>query len=137
VASANQDLVRSIYAEWERGDFSATPDWVDADVELVVAGGPEPSSKVGLAAIPGVEDFLKLWENLRFDAEEYRELDQERVLVLSRMRGRGKGSGAEVDQRRASLFHVRSGKVTRLVLYWDRERAFADLGLAPDADSPA
>jgi ketosteroid isomerase-like protein len=29
----------------------------------------------------------------------------------------------------ANLFHFRGGKVTRLVVYWDRERAFVDLGL--------
>jgi hypothetical protein len=38
----------------------------------------------------------------------------------------------EVDQRRASLFQVGDGKITRLVLYWDRDRALADLGLAPE-----
>jgi hypothetical protein len=39
----------------------------------------------------------------------------------------------------ASLFHISGGKVTRLVIYLDREYALADLGLAPDVepgDSP-
>jgi ketosteroid isomerase-like protein len=31
--------------------------------------------------------------------------------------------------RSANLFHVREGKVTRLVIYFDRNRAFADVGL--------
>jgi ketosteroid isomerase-like protein len=54
------------------------------------------------------------------------------VLVLGRVGGRGKSSGVEVSQRRASLFHIREGKVAKLVTYWDIDRAFADLGLTPD-----
>ena len=127
--SENLDLVRSIYAEWERGEFRARPTWADPDIEFVVPDGPEPSTRTGMAAAPGVEAFVKLWEDLRFDAEEYRELDDGSVLVVCRMRGRGKGSGVEVDQRRASVFHVRDGNVIRLALYWDRDRALADLGL--------
>jgi hypothetical protein len=29
------------------------------------------------------------------------------------------------------LFRLRDGKVARLVFYWERERAFTELGLAP------
>ena len=31
--------------------------------------------------------------------------------------------------RGASLMEMREGKVTKLVLYWDRDHALADLGL--------
>jgi ketosteroid isomerase-like protein len=37
-----------------------------------------------------------------------------------------------MEQSAASLFTLRSGKVTRLVIYWDRARALADLGLTPE-----
>jgi ketosteroid isomerase-like protein len=53
--------------------------------------------------------------------------------VLIHHRGRGKTSGLELGQmqtKNAALFHVRDGKVTRFVAYWDRERALADLGLS-------
>jgi hypothetical protein len=34
--------------------------------------------------------------------------------------------------KRAALFHVHGGKVTRLVVYIDRERGLAELGLTPE-----
>jgi hypothetical protein len=71
--------------------------------------------------------------------EEYRELDDERVFVLLKWTGRGRTSGLDVTEipwKGANLFHVRRGRVSRLVIYWDRERALADLGRAPESDSP-
>jgi ketosteroid isomerase-like protein len=82
-------------------------------------------------------DFLSAWAQFRVEAEEYRELDDERVLVLIRKSGRGRTSGLELEQmppRQAHLLHVRDGKVTRQVFYFERERALADLGLATEKD---
>jgi ketosteroid isomerase-like protein len=134
--SANLELVRSICAAWERGDFSST-EWAHPEIEFVIADGPSPGSWAGLAGMAeGYRDWLSAWEEWRGEAEEFRELDSERVLVLDRRSGRGKTSGLELGQMRtqgAALLHVRDGKVTRLVLYWDRERALADLGLTHEA----
>ena len=55
-------------------------------------------------------------------------------LVVYRRSGRGKTSGMEITElaRGAALFHIRDGKVTRIVAYFDSDRALADLGLAPE-----
>jgi ketosteroid isomerase-like protein len=136
MASANVDLVRSIYAAWERGDFGSA-EWAHPELEWVVVGGPTPGSWRGLTAVAdSLRDFLNAWEGLSNEAEEYRELDDVRVLVLVRYSGRGKSSGLELAQMgtpAANLFHVRNGRVTTFVHYWDRESALADLGLAPEA----
>jgi ketosteroid isomerase-like protein len=138
VASANLDLVRSIYPAWERGDWSSA-EWAHPEIEFVQADGPTRWSVAGAAALAEAwREFLDTWEGWRVEPEEYRELDEERVLVLVRIRGRGKASGLEVDEISASganLFHLRDGKVTRLALYWDRNRALADIGLPPDRRS--
>ena len=51
------------------------------------------------------------------------------LVTLQRTR-QDERTGARSMDEGSELFHVRGGKVTRLVLYWDRERAFADLGLS-------
>jgi ketosteroid isomerase-like protein len=132
-ASANLDLVRSIYADWQRGDFSSAA-WAHPEIELVRRDtGPTAGSSTGLAGMAeSWREYLSAWEDFRAGAEEFRELDEERVRVFNDFRGRGKTSGLEIERAQtkgASLFHVRDGKVTRLVIYPDRDRALADLGL--------
>jgi ketosteroid isomerase-like protein len=132
MSSANLDLVRSIYADWERGDFNST-DWAHSEIEYVHVDGPSPRRWTGLAGLAeGASTWINAWEGFRIEAEDFRELDGERILVLSKGSGRGRTSGLELGQltrSAADLLHVRNGKVTRFVVYFDRDRALADLGL--------
>jgi hypothetical protein len=130
--SDNLDLVRSIYADWGRGDFSCA-DWADPEMEFVFVDGPEPTSGRGRDAMWAAwHSVLEIWRDHRVTAEEHRELDGAQVLTLTAFSARGRTSGldiTEVQARGASLMQVRESHVTRLVLYYDRGRALADLGL--------
>jgi hypothetical protein len=135
--SANVDLVRSIYAAWERGDFSRA-DWADPEIEFTLDDvGPFPGGNwKGLAGMAeGARSGIEIFVDHRIRAEEYRELDDRRVLVLDLRSGKGKHSGIEFGGSTnppapgAHLFELDGGKVTRLVAYFYRDRALADLGL--------
>ena len=131
--SANLDLVRSIHAEWERGDFGSIA-WADPEIELVFADGPDPGTWKGLREVgEGWRSFLSTWKDWHVEVEDYREIGEEQVVVPLRISGRGKTSGLDMSARATNVYTLRSGMVTKIVLYWDRDRAFADLGLMPDA----
>jgi ketosteroid isomerase-like protein len=130
--SDNLDLVRSIYADWERGDFTKA-EWADAQIEWVLADGPTPGRWHGLDGMAAAfREFLGAWSDFRHQAEEYHEPDPEHVVVFTLASGRGKTSGMDLRgtwSKAVAVFRIRDGKVTRLALYGDRDRALADLGL--------
>ena len=128
----NVELVRSICAPWAQGDFSSA-DWADPKIEYEIADGPTPGRWTGLSGLAeGWRSFLTAWENFTAEAEGYIELDDERILVPLRNKGQGKRSGLDIGQvesKGANVFHIRGGRVTRLVTYTDRDEALEAVGL--------
>jgi len=78
-------------------------------------------------------EAISTFEKFDVKVERYLPLDEERVLVLMHNSGRGKASGFQLgvlQTRGANLFHLRDGKVTKLVLYYDRALALDAVGLS-------
>ena len=134
MSQAQVELVRSICAAWGRGDCGETH-WVDPGIDCRFIGDtPAAGASKGLDGMRTAwREWLSAWQDFQVEAEEYRELDDERVLVVQRFAGRGKTSGLEIGQvwtKAASVFRIREGKVTELLLYTDHRRALADLRLS-------
>jgi GNAT superfamily N-acetyltransferase len=132
MSQENVEVARAIYERWNRGDYSSAS-WAERDLEWVFVDWFMLGSGNGIAALNQTwSDFLKTWEEFHNEAHDYRDLDGDRVLVLTRFWGRGRGSGVELGKtgsNGASLFHLQGGKVMRAAFYWSRDRALVDLGL--------
>src|SRR5207244_1267535 len=65
MASTNLELVRSVHAAWNRGDYSSV-EWAHPEIEFVIADGPSPGSWTGLAGMAeGTREWLSPWEEFR------------------------------------------------------------------------
>ena len=69
------------------------------------------------------------WEEMEGEIESVRDLD-DRVLVLGRLRGRGRGSGAALDVEAGSVAHFHDGLITRLQNFTSRAEALKAAGLS-------
>ena len=98
MASTNLELVGSIFAARERGDYS-TAEWAHPEIEYEIADGPSPGTFTGLSGLAeATRSVFGAWERFHIHVDGFRELDDERMLVLLRASGRGKSSGLELDE---------------------------------------
>ncbi len=130
MSQENVELLQSIFVDWERGEFVRV-EWAHPEIEYVEVGGPQPGKWAGVSQMEKAwAEVLRAWDEFRIEAEHYQALDDERVLVLVRPSGHGRTSGLDIQEMHAEgavLFTVRDGAVTKFAIYWDRDRAYADL----------
>ncbi len=73
-------------------------------------------------------DIEKSWVGITWDVEEIRDIGGG-VIVLGRIRGRGRGSGVPMDVRAGWVARFRENLVTSFRTYADRAAAFDAVGL--------
>jgi ketosteroid isomerase-like protein len=121
MSQGNVEVVRSIYTEWERGNFW-TPEFFDPEVHVrwadpIFARHAETHGAEALAK--AVKGMLDAYEQVTATAERIVET-AEHVVVADVWRGRGKASGIELDSRRASAWTISGGKATEVVFHDQR-----------------
>ena len=74
------------------------------------------------------QQWVAGWKDYRVEAEEIFDCG-DKVVVFLRHRGRGRGSGVEIDQPFGQVLHMRNGQAVRVDIFWDRVEALEAVGL--------
>jgi ketosteroid isomerase-like protein len=67
--------------------------------------------------------FLEAWQEVRWDPQEFIEVDENRVIVVYHLRMRGSRSGIDIDATSAQLWTIKDGKGRRIKLYQSKSDA--------------
>jgi ketosteroid isomerase-like protein len=128
----NVATLEALYDAINRADLEAILSLQAEDVEW---HGPQTFPDLlgphrghdGVRAYAG--SITDAWQEFTVRPERFFDLG-DRVLVLTRERGRGRASGIEVQSRpTAHLWTMRDGRVVRFEVYWDREEGLRAAGI--------
>ena len=121
-----RDAIRVAYAAFSRGEVEAVMDLLHPDVEWV-----PPTSSLDPQPLRGRDAVRRYLAPNFFEsqsAEPIEVLEEgDRVLVIARVRARGRESGVELDQTAYHLWTVAEGRAVRFAAFVDRDEALAAL----------
>jgi len=130
MSQENVEVVRRMYDAYHAGDAAGSLACFDPDV--VIDFSRRADGRVGhgreyLSEV--VISWMGAWEEWHEKIDEIRDLGSQ-VYVLATQHGRGKGSGAEVEQSYAFLCEVEGEQITKLTYYPQAAEALKTVGLS-------
>lgn len=124
MSEKNLEIVRRLYAAWQRDGFGVVPELMDPAVEYV-----NPSYAVEPGTRRGYEGFAaaalavtSVYGDYEVNDPELQDLG-ERVLVRARVKTRSHGNAVPIEAERGYVFEVRDGKVLRFAWFNDPAEA--------------
>src|SRR6266550_2863992 len=124
MSQENVEIVRRNLRAWQRDDFEG----------FLLRTHPEIEGQE--SAYHGHEGMRRLWDTYRteldgfeVEAEEIRDVGDDRVVLIGRIRWRGAASGIESESPFGMVITVRDGKMFRSVDYLSHDEPLKAVGL--------
>jgi len=132
MSQENVQVVTASWTAYARGDYGAS---LEAYAENTIWDDTQyrPDGAVHLghrALVEVVRTWLGTWTRYELEVEDVLDAGSDRVAVVLRERGEGKGSGTEVTNRFGVVVTVRDGKIVHTVVYRTPEEALEAAGLS-------
>jgi ketosteroid isomerase-like protein len=123
-------IIRDAYAAFASRDVEALKRLADPGVEVSTVTGALAGRDRPYRGYEGLETYLadvsSTWTRLELHPETFHRLDDERTLVLGRVRAWRRGASA--DSPNAWVWTILEGKIVRAEVYADPSQARALLG---------
>ena len=133
MSEENVEIVRRTLDAFAAGDRMRMLACVDPEVVVdATRRALNPATYVGMAGVHQLlADMQDTWEDIRIEPLEFIDAG-DRVAVIGRLVGKGKGSGVEVERPvNGHVWTVRNGRIVRLELgFTDREETLKAAGLS-------
>jgi ketosteroid isomerase-like protein len=122
---ANEQIIRRSYELMNAGDLEKGKELIHTDCEIRTRF--TSLSGRTYRGLTGVDEWAAevddSWETIEQTPERFVPIDGERTAVIVRFRGRGRGSGVEIDETLVVVWTVRNGKVAGVESYEDLDEA--------------
>jgi ketosteroid isomerase-like protein len=132
MSQENVELVKRFEDSWAAGDLDATLECVHDEVVFDWSDsiGPFAGTYRGRDGMVGFwEELREAFEEFAPEALEFTEIGSDRVITLDVVRGRGKGSGIEIEAQGAMLWSFRDGKIAHAKMFQTKDEALQAAGL--------
>jgi uncharacterized protein len=128
MSQENVELVTRLYEAFLHGDQSVIVGGLHPDIEWRSIEDTETRhGHDGVAASVG--SWLDTWDEHDLQAEEYLDAG-DHVVVSTRLRGRGRRSGADVETRSFAVWRLRDGQAVAYREYQSKAEALEAVGLS-------
>jgi ketosteroid isomerase-like protein len=130
VSQENVEIVRHAIEVFNRDGAEAVTGFFDPEIEW-----HDTAEQPDASVHQGHEGFLEAVEQYAGGFDDFRVLIEEifdhgdQVIVYSRTEGRGRGSGATVQEQRAAIWTLRNGFILRVEWFGTRQEALKAVGL--------
>jgi ketosteroid isomerase-like protein len=131
MSQENVEIVRRVIDAWNRDEQERIVRFLDPDVVFDATRRLiNPKTYTGMEGMRSMlADRDEVWEEFRTEPGEFADAG-DRVVVVGRWVGKGKGSGLQVQQPIAHVFTLHDGRIIRWELgYADRGEALKAAGL--------
>jgi len=127
----NVELVRRAIDSINRGRLALEDTADDFEMDWSNSVGPLKGVYRGVEQVNEVfQSFREVWDRLRWDVQEVIDLDGGQVLIVNRVRMRGRTSNVEVEATGIQVWTIRDGKLASVKLYQSRADALEAVGLS-------